>query len=189
MPAVQQVFPDTIFQAIHAGIQPDPEHLAPCQAEARAYSLQEPKPDHATGQVVEDAGREGGIEQHQRFLVPSGHDPFIERQRGIQKRTAQSGQIIMLLRNPGKRRPRRRILEITLAEKQFHPALPDRRLIRRFFARHDQRSQQRIGYLRLIRAAPDALMSIVAVAQMIVQNAEPRLFDLRGLEFVQRLGE
>ena len=32
-------------------------------------------------------------------------------------------------------------------------------------------------------------MSIIAVAQMIVQNAEPRLFDLRGLEFVQRLGE
>ena len=187
--AIEQILPDAVFHVLDAGIFRNAENLSPCQPKASQHCFHKADANHTACQIVEDTGRQGRIEQRERLLVPSGNGLGTQSQRGIQKRTSHGGQIALPLGDPGKSRTRRGILEVALAEKQFHGAFADGRFVRGFFARNDQRSQQLIGYLRLIRSATDALMPVIAVAHMVIERTKAELFDLGRLEFVQRLRE
>ena len=115
------------------------------------------------------------------------HRRRFQRQRRIQQGTAQRCQVIPAAADLGESRPCRLVFQVALAEKQLHAALANGGFIRRFLTGHHQRSQQRIGYLRLIGTPAHALVPVIAVAKMVVQSGEPGLVNLRGLEFVQRL--
>ena len=112
------------------------------------------------------------------------HHRRLQRQRRIQQGAAQRRQIITIAAELGKGCTGRDILQVTLAEKQIHATLTDGGLVRRFLTGHHQRSQQRIGYLRLVGPTAHALMSVIAVTKMVVQCGEPGLVDLRRLKFV-----
>ena len=174
---------------LRAGVQAHGKYLPPRKSQPVAHGLRQPQPRHAAGEVVHHARRQPAVEQGQRFVEPLPRGRGVQRQRRIEQRPAHFRQRALHRRQPAKRLPRRRVFQIALAEQQLHAALADGRFVRRFLARHYQRGQQRVGRLRLIRASAHALVPVVAVAEMVVQRRQPVLFDLRRLEFVQRLRE